>query len=92
MSQVRVTNQFAADRLMQQIGYQKRRINEPLPSHRQVAMVLHALADHTAIMSALQHRRDETDETNPWPEATSIGRWLHDVGDDLELSDGEEGK
>ena len=86
---VKVTDQYAAERLMQQISYQQRRIDEPLPSRRQVAMVLHALADHTAIMSALQHRRDET---TPWPEAISIGRWLHDVADDLEVSEAEEGK
>jgi len=35
-------------------------------------------------MSALQHRRDDS---SPWPEATSIGRWLHDVGNDLEDSE-----
>lgn len=84
---VKVTDQFASDRLMQQVKYQQQRINEPLPTRRQVAMVLHALADHTAIMWALQYRRDET---SPWPEAISIGRWLHDVGDDLEVSAGEE--
>lgn len=44
-------------------------------------MVLHALADHTAIMQALKHR---SDPTSPWPEATSVGRWLHDVGHNLE--------
>lgn len=84
MREVKVANQLAADRLMQQISHTKRRIDEPMPSRNQVAMVLHALADHTAIMSALEHRPDPT---SPWPEATSIGRWLHDVGDDLEWSE-----
>jgi hypothetical protein len=73
---VKVADQSAADRLMQQIRYEQRRIDVPLPNRRQVAMMLHALADHTAIMSALQHRRDDT---SPWPEATSIGRWLHEL-------------
>src|ERR1700730_7885077 len=81
MSKVKVTDQFASDRLMQQVKYQQRRIDEPLPTPRQVAMVLHALADHTAIMSAIEHRRDNT---SPWPEALSVGRWFHDVGNDLE--------
>lgn len=77
----KVADQEAADRLMRQISYEQRRGGETLPSKRQVAMVLHALADHTAIMVALQHRPDPT---SPWPKATSIGRWLHDVGNDLE--------
>jgi hypothetical protein len=75
---IRVSDQYAADRLMEQISYQQRRIPGATPTHMQVAMVLHALADHTAIMSALKHRPDPT---SPWPEATSVGRWLHDVGD-----------
>lgn len=51
------------------------------PNANQVAMVLHALADHTAIMEALKYRPDLT---SPWPEATSIGRWMHDTGDQIE--------
>jgi hypothetical protein len=78
---VKVADQYAAERLMDQVRQYNRRIDGPPPTRMQVAMVLHALADHTAIMSALQHRPDPT---SPWPEATSIGRWLHDVGDDLE--------
>ena len=82
---IKVADKLATTRLLEQIANEKRRIDEPLPTARQVAMVLHALADHTAIMSALKHRPDET---SPWPEATSIGRWLHDVGNELE--DGNE--
>lgn len=74
-----VAGQPAADRLMRQLD--NRITGEPKPTHKQVAMVLHALADHTAIMQALRHRPDPT---SPWPEANSVGRWLHDVGDDLE--------
>ena len=77
----KVAGQAATDRLMQQISYETRCIDEPIPTKRQVAMVLHALADHTAIMAALKHRPDPT---SPWPEATSVGRWLHDLGNDLE--------
>ncbi|HEU5376391.1 MAG TPA: hypothetical protein VFV38_13180 [Ktedonobacteraceae bacterium] len=55
--------------------------NGPHHCPRQVALVLHALANHTAIISAFKHRRDAT---SPWPEALSVGRWLHDVGNDLE--------
>jgi hypothetical protein len=82
---VQVAGKPAADRLMQQIKYRSRqmvgRYGVKPPNELQVAAVLHALADHTAIMEALRYRPDVT---SPWPEAISIGRWLHDVGDDLE--------
>lgn len=77
---VKVNGRLAAGRLMQQIANRQSK-TELTPTFGQVAMVLHALADHTAIMSALKYRPDPT---SPWPEANSIGRWLHDVGDDLE--------
>jgi hypothetical protein len=73
------SNENAADRIMRSLD--NRITGEPKPSRKQVGMVLHALADHTAIMSALKHRHDPT---SPWPEATSMGRWFHDVGDMLE--------
>ncbi len=76
-----VAGEPAHERLMKQIKHERRRIDAPIPSSRQVAMVLHALADHTAIMQMLEHRPDLT---SPWPKATSIGRWFHDVGDALE--------
>lgn len=44
----------------------------------QVACVLKALADHTLNMQMISHRPDDT---SPWPEATSVGRWMHDVSD-----------
>lgn len=53
------------------------------PTTAQVAAVLHALADHTAIMAALAYRPDDT---SPWPEATSMGRWFHDTADQLTLA------
>lgn len=79
---VKVAGQNATDRLMGQVKDQTRRLDlQAAPTAYQVAMVLHALADHTAIMEALKHRPDPT---SPWPEANSIGRWFHDVGDELE--------
>lgn len=52
------------------------------PEPRQVAAVLHAMADHTAIMQALARFRPE--DTSFWPEATAIGRWFHALGDHIE--------
>ncbi len=48
----------------------------------QVAVVVRALADHTMIMDALQHRPDPK---SPWPQATSLGRWFHDVADQADI-------
>lgn len=76
-----VAGEPAGKRLMRNLD--NRRTDADIPTANQVAMVLHALADHTAIMEALEYRPDPT---SPWQEATSIGRWLHDVGDTLENS------
>lgn len=76
-----IANELAGVRLMRKINDERRRIDAPMPTQDQVALVLHALADHTAIMTALNHRPDPT---SPWPEATSVGQWLHDMGDSLE--------
>lgn len=76
-----VVGEPASQRLMRSID--TRRFNESAPTPNQVAMVLHALADHTAILEMLKHRPDETTPLQP-PEATCVGRWFHDVGDDLE--------
>ena len=81
MTRPKVAGQYADDRLLANIVRERRRFEDPIPSPEQVAMVLHALADHTAILEMLQHRPDST---SPWPEATSVGRWLHDVGDAFE--------
>lgn len=78
---VLVGDELARRRLMDNVRRQALHIPAPAPSPQQVAIVLHALADHTAIMSAFGHNPDPT---SPWPEATSIGRWLHDVGYELE--------
>lgn len=67
-------------RLRQQVDNEARSWNAdvPAPSDDQIAMVLHALADHTAIMQALVYRPPED---GMWPGASSVGRWLQDYGD-----------
>ena len=84
-----VAGEPAAERLIKQVkvqyGYHLKSSDGGVVNPLQIATVLHAMADHTAIMEALKHRPDPT---SPWPEATSIGRWLHDVADDLEANHG----
>lgn len=75
-----VAGELAADRLMRSLDYRLSPDGTPELSREQVAVVLHALADHSALMAALGYARDES---SPWPEALSVGRWLHAVGDDL---------
>jgi hypothetical protein len=75
-----VAGQPAAKRLMDNLD-NRRFDGHPKPDAKQVAMVLHALADHTAQQTMLDYRPDPT---SPWPIATSIGRWLHDAGDQAE--------
>lgn len=64
--------------------------DEPKPTPAQVAMVLHALADHTAIMDMVKFDRLEHNgenkgkESKYWPTEISIGRWFHAVANDLE--------
>lgn len=82
-----VANAPAAERLKKQVaiqyGYHLKSADGGIVNPLQIATVLHALADHTAIMEMLNHRPDPN---SPWPEATSIGRWFHDVADDLEAN------
>jgi len=64
---------------MRSLDYRRRAVEvEPL-TPVQVAVVCHALADHTALLEALRYAPG-----GPWPEARSVGRWLHAVGDQLE--------
>lgn len=85
MTRPMVAGEPAAERLIkytqQQYRYHLTASEGGVVNPLQIALVLHALADHTAIMEALKHRPDPD---SPWPEATSIGRWLHDVADDIE--------
>lgn len=78
--------EIAADRIMKQLD--NRLTGEPKPTRKQVGMVLHALADHTAIMHMVAFDRmskwHKGKEEELWPTETSIGRWFHGVGDDLE--------
>lgn len=83
----KVAGQDAGERLMQSLQHRVGQIvpnGTDMPTEKQVAAVLHALADHTSIMEALKHRPDPT---SPWLEATSVGRWFHDVADSLEYKD-----
>lgn len=77
-----VAGESAADRLMRSLDYRlapdARRLT-PV----EVAIVLHALADHTALEAAREWRPDPS---SPWPRSLSIGRWLHDTADQLERS------
>ena len=71
----------AADRLMAQVRNQRLMEGVEHPTPEQVAIVLHALADHTAIMQALCWT------SIAWTQgeaATNVGRWFHAVADDLE--------
>jgi hypothetical protein len=79
-SEPAVCGESAADRLWRSLDY---RLSPTTPglTRNQVAIVLHALADHTAITEALRYRRDES---SPWPEANSLGRWFHDTADQME--------
>ncbi len=69
----------AVERLREQIRLQGRTRPGDMPSNRQIAMVLHALADHTSIMQALNF--DPEPGRTRWPSATSVGRFLHAYGD-----------
>lgn len=80
MSTPTVAGEPAADRLMRALDYRLTPDTSPL-TRDQVAVVLHALADHTAIMAALEWR---TEPNGYSPSATSVGRWFHDVADALE--------
>ncbi len=70
---------LADDRLMGSV--QRYTKAGPPPSREQVAAVLHALADYTALISAVNYDPDPSDA---WPAAVSVGRWLHRYGDYME--------
>lgn len=80
MSSPIVAGEFASERLMNSIKNRAREAGRVPPTEGDVKLVLRGLADHTAIMEMLSHRPDPT---SPWPTATSVGRWFHDVADDL---------
>lgn len=86
---VAIGTEAAWRRLMFQVTLEGRTRPGPPPTPQQVAMVLHALADHTALEHARvwdrrADRLGSTIEDSPWPTTTSIGRWLHAVGDDID--------
>lgn len=78
-----VAGQSAADRLMGALALTRDGRDR---THAQVAVVLHALADHSALEAARQYRYAPGGHC---PRSQSIGRWLHDVADHLEELDRE---
>ncbi len=70
---------------MGQVRHEQWRFPEAAePTPEQVAMVLHALADHTALEQARAYDRIKDGvEDKFWPTSLSVGRWLHDLGDYL---------
>lgn len=77
-----VAGEPAADRLMASVAW---RIPQGCPpiSRDQVALVLHALADHAALEAARTYRRASDQPGDFHPTSTAIGRWLHDTADQL---------
>jgi hypothetical protein len=82
-----VVGEPAADRLMRSLDYRLSPPGTERLTAVQVAVVLHALADHTALEAARTYSRTDLhdrDRESPWPTSTSIGRWLHDTANQLE--------
>jgi hypothetical protein len=68
----------ARTRLVQAVHHEARTYVEGPPTQAQIAMVLHALADHTSLLVALNF---DPPVDGFWPEASSVGRFLHHYGD-----------
>lgn len=79
-----VAGEPAAVRLMRQLDYRLSPAGTDRLSPAQVAVVLHALADHTALEAARTYRRVTDEPGDFWPTSRAIGRWLHDTGCQLE--------
>lgn len=77
-----VCGERAGARLMRS-QYVRQAVTSTGLTEAQVAAVLHGLADHTALLAALDYSQPED---GYWPEATSLGRWLHDTAYQLESS------
>lgn len=87
--QKQTTEDRAAERLMTQVRNEARgKFGVEPPTEDQVALVLHALADFTAINSALSYSPDPTEPGPHEGRAISMGRWLHAVGRALDLRRG----
>ncbi len=84
----RVADRPAGERLMSALDYRLAPPGTPRLTPAQVAVVLHALADHSALEAARVYSRDHPagsgQEDAYWPTSTSIGRWMHDVAGQLE--------
>lgn len=67
-------------RLMRSIAHTTR-YGDAVPTAQQVVAVLRSMADYTALQQALTWTaRGE----GPHDAAQSVGRWLHDLGDEIE--------
>ncbi len=88
----RVAGESAADRLMRALDYRLSPPGTPRLTRAQVAVVLHALADHSALEAARVYSRDyppgSGQPDTSWPTSLSIGRWMHDVAGQLEQPPG----
>lgn len=76
-----VAGEPASLRLMKNLDYRLSPNVQPL-DESQVALVLRALADHTALHAALAW--DPSGPGYPYANESSVGRWFHAVADDLE--------
>lgn len=85
-----VAAEIWADRLYdaQKLGSDVYLHGDPKPTRNQVAAVLHAMADHTAIVNMIEEAdelgADRRDLGPMWVEATGIGRYYQRLGDALE--------
>lgn len=80
-----IAGQPYPDRLRGQLRRECEAHGIPMPTDQQIGAVLHAMADHTAIMIMTQYDRSNLyhpeKEDDLWPTETSIGRFFHAAGD-----------
>lgn len=74
-----IGGQDPEDRLRGQVMRRAATLGIEVPTSLQTAVVLHALADHTALVQATSWNHDSYSRS-----ADCVGRWLHDFGDLLE--------
>lgn len=79
-----VAGQLASERLMGQV-LRNFKQDSGLPMIDAVVVAtLHSLADHTALLAAMRYSPDNPDGPGEAGQATSMGRWLHAVADQVE--------
>jgi len=82
MTQWSIGQDDARERLLRAVEQEWRGMTYaegPSPTPLQVAAVLHALADYTALQQAVEYRPGRQGGEHDVP--LSVGRWLHDLGD-----------